>query len=222
MRFGRLTTYILGAFLLSIFPLDTYAQQSINGHCNVQIVGSHNPVRVTCYPVSGPPTTPPTPVDPQDPESVILSGGWWANFHKSSRSNNFGQLVGAYQLPNQVLNGNEIGMNWGRNSRPNPFPQGPGVTFSAKLFGQRYFERGMYCFQIETRKGRDFTRVYLGNALILSHWYPSPGGDSQGCYILEAGIYPIRVEYMTTGGAANLGVSWYKRSQLSQAVELVH
>ena len=209
MRFGRLTACITGAFLLSIFQLDAYAQQSIKGDCNIQLSGGNNQVgSIICYPGSGLPTKPPTSVDSQDPYSVIFGGGWWVNYYQ----NEFGQFVGGGELPNQARNGSKLGVEWG-GRRPVMFPQGRGIRFSMEVFGRRYFEAGQYCFTAYVDSGtkRNFTRVFIDDRSVLSNWYPIPGGYPEGCFVLSRGLHSIKVEYMNTGGGAKLGLSWQQK-----------
>jgi len=216
MSLLRNLTYLgSGLAILCSFPLSSYARQIIQGNCNVQISNTNYSIiivhNVICQ-ASSSPSPSPSPINPgyqeQKVASVIENGGWWANYYRGK----FGEVVDSDELPNQLRNGNRLGVEWGKR-RPVSLPSGWGVTFSMEIFGARHFEAGTYCFTIGKRS--NFTRLYLNDSLIVSKWYPEPGGYSRRCLTLNEGIYNIKVEYWSTGGHAVLDLSWQRQGNLT-------
>lgn len=228
MNTKRIGLFLLGICLPGVFEGAISAQAAGGGNhlsiggspCSGQIFNSPGAriVIENCYLNSTPPPRPPGPVNPVDRESVIDHGLWWVEFYSSDRFGGRGGFKEARMLSGQVADSNRISQEWAGADRPYPFPRGRGVSFQATISGERYFEEGTYCFRIDAARSRDSHRIYLGGTEVLEHWYPN-GGTSRGipesCYVLEAGTYPIDVEYFHSANDANIGVSWRKVNQIS-------
>lgn len=205
------TLISLTSLIAILTPSSAYPQNRIDGDCNVQVANSVY-VRVApiyCYPNSNEPLPPPISVDSTNPVSVILGGGWWVHYYDRE----FGEYKGSEELPNQVRNGDKVGVDWG-GRRPSYFGQGRGVTFSAEVYGRRFFNGGKYCFKAYTDNS-DYVRVYLNEGLMLSNWHPIPGGSPEGCFDIPRGLYSIKIEYKHTGDMAKLQLEW-QRDRLPQ------
>ncbi|MHC4726219.1 MAG: PA14 domain-containing protein, partial [Planctomycetota bacterium] len=59
-----------------------------------------------------------------------------------------------------------------------------------------------------TTRSNDGSRIFVNNQLVVDDWGTHAARDSSGSLALEAGSYPITVEYMQDGGNANIVVSW--------------
>jgi|GEM_PF-3723008 len=211
MNVAKVTACAMGIVLFSSLSTVAYANQTNNqkignnNACIVQTAGNGNSIQIEtliCYFAAGISTISAPPLNPRDPTSVVLNGGWWAEYYKDE----FGEYVQGKELLNQNRNGGRLGVGWG-NRRPEMFPQGRGVRFSMKLYGRRFFEPGQHCFTAHTDR-RNYTRVTIDQTPILSHWYPVPGGDGRGCFETAGGLHVIKVEYMNRGGGAQIGLSW--------------
>jgi hypothetical protein len=142
--------------------------------------------------------------EPQDRDSVVLNGGWWANYYRDK----FGSLLESSEVRNQVRGGDRLSLDWGGiYRRPSMLPQGA-IPFSMEVFGSRYFA-GRYCFSIETV---NFAKVYLNDKLILSKWHPVPGGSTDDCLNIPENTYDIKVEYWCTIKTAKFLLSWQRQS----------
>ncbi|WP_271254649.1 hypothetical protein [Pseudanabaena sp. Chao 1811] len=142
--------------------------------------------------------------EPQDRDSVVLNGGWWANYYRDK----FGSLLESSEVRDQVRRGDRLSLDWGGiYRRPSMLPQGA-IPFSMEVFGSRHFA-GRYCFSIETV---NFAKVYLNNKLILSKWHPVPGGSTDDCLNIPENTYDIKVEYWCTIKTAKFLLSWQRQS----------
>ncbi|MEA5449456.1 hypothetical protein VB780_12805 [Leptolyngbya sp. CCNP1308] len=211
MKINRLIAVVLTTAIVSASNQDGgYAQNpsvDIVGDCNVAVIGNTNVVEaVTCYLNTELPEVPRPVSDPSNPVSVIQGGQWWAQYYDQD----FGALRGYGMFPGQFPNDSSLGYVWGRNSRPPMFPQGAGVLFSAKIYGRRNFDNGVYCFSVTQKRG-NYTKVFVNDSLVLSDWYPEPGGYPKNCLNFRRGVYSIKVEYKSTGGGAKLDVRWRRQ-----------
>ena len=50
--------------------------------------------------------------------------------------------------------------------------------------------------------------MYVNDQLVIDDWGTHTARDTSGTIDLEAGAYPVTVEYMQDGGNANIVVSW--------------
>jgi len=59
-----------------------------------------------------------------------------------------------------------------------------------------------------TTRSNDGSRIYVNDQLVVNDWGAHVARDTSGTIDLEAGAYPIVVEYMQDGANANILVSW--------------
>ncbi|UCE46744.1 MAG: hypothetical protein JSW47_14160, partial [Phycisphaerales bacterium] len=96
-----------------------------------------------------------------------------------------------------------IDFNW--NQEP------PAPTITREMFSARW--RGeieipatdTYTF---TTRSNDGSRIYVNDQLVVEDWGTHTARDTSGRIALDAGTYPIVVEYMQDGANANIVVSW--------------
>ena len=213
----KLITLTTAVLLSSLFQSDAHAveessnQINSHGNCVTAVNGSYinvTIVNMTC--ISGPRP----PIDTADPRALVITDGrWWASFFETDRNGNFGNLKSSYELPDQEVNASQVSRYWHRGQRPEGFTQSPAIPFGAKIYGERYFEQGTYCFQLAETKRNDSHRVYLGDALILDKWGYNSNIDAR-CVRLDEGFYPIEVHYWHTTNSATLGVFWRREVSL--------
>lgn len=123
------------------------------------------------------------------------SGGLQAVYFSKS-----GDLDSAVQVSRVDSN---IDFNWSTEA--------PASTIDRELFSVRW--RGeieipatdTYTF---TTRSNDGSRVYVNDQLVVNDWGTHVARDTSGTIDLEAGAYPIVVEYMQDGANASIVVSW--------------
>jgi hypothetical protein len=123
------------------------------------------------------------------------SGGLQAEF--------FSDVTDMSGIPQVVRVDPQIDFNWNQDS--------PAPTINRGMFSVRW--RGeieipatdTYTF---TTRSNDGSRIYVNGQLVVDDWGTHAARDSSGTLDLEAGNYPITVEYMQDGANANIVVSW--------------
>jgi serine/threonine protein kinase len=85
---------------------------------------------------------------------------------------------------------------------------GPADQFSIRWTGGvRAPAKGRYLVDVQSDDG---VRVFVGGRLIISNWTAhAPTTDAAICD-LDAGFYPLQVEYFQQGGGAFLRVCWFR------------
>ncbi|UCD27338.1 MAG: hypothetical protein JSV03_09415, partial [Planctomycetota bacterium] len=97
----------------------------------------------------------------------------------------------------------QIEFNWNQDS---PAPAVNRAIFSVRWRGEIEIPlTDTYTF---TTRSNDGSRIYVNNQLVVEDWGTHAARDSSGTLDLEAGSYPITVEYMQDGANANIVVSW--------------
>ncbi len=87
----------------------------------------------------------------------------------------------------------------------------PDLLVNRELFSVRW--RGEIHIPVSdtyifTTRSNDGSRIYVNDQLVVDDWGTHTARDSSGTIALEAGSYPITVEYMQDGANANINVSW--------------
>jgi hypothetical protein len=85
---------------------------------------------------------------------------------------------------------------------------GPADQFSMRWSGGiRVPTKGRYLLDVQSDDG---VRVFVGGRLTISNWTPhAPTTDAAVCD-LDAGYFPLQVEYFEQGGGAYLRVCWFR------------
>ncbi len=97
----------------------------------------------------------------------------------------------------------QIDFDWGQVA---PDPAVDREQFSARWKGEIQIPAdGVYTFIIRSNDG---SRIYVNNELVAEDWSSHTARDSAGTIDLEAGQYPIAVEYYQNGGGAEIEVLW--------------
>ena len=115
----------------------------------------------------------------------------------------FSDVTDMSGIPIEVRVDPQIDFNWNQNL--------PAPTINRGLFSVRW--RGeieipatdTYTF---TTRSNDGSRIFVNDQLVVDDWGTHTARDSSGTLDLEAGNYPITVEYMQDGANANIVVSW--------------
>jgi hypothetical protein len=109
-------------------------------------------------------------------------------------------LDGAVQVTRVDSN---IDFNWNQDV--------PATNINRELFSVRWKGEieipatDTYTF---TTRSNDGSRIYVNDQLVVNDWGTHAARDTSGTIDLEAGAYPIVVEYMQDGANANIVVSW--------------
>ena len=107
----------------------------------------------------------------------------------------------------------QIDFNWNQDV--------PAQTINRELFSVRWIGEieipatDTYTF---TTRSNDGSRIYMDDQLVVNDWGTHSARDTSGMLHLEAGAYPIVVEYMQDGANANIVVSWESSLILKQTI----
>ncbi len=104
----------------------------------------------------------------------------------------------------------KIFYNWGEGS---PDPAINVDNFSATWNGNVYLDKSTVWRFVATTD--DGMRVFINNAPIIDVWYDSQAHTITTDIYLQAGSYPIRVEYYEAGGGAVAQFSWYPATTIN-------
>ena len=97
----------------------------------------------------------------------------------------------------------KIDFDWSTNP---PAPTVDRLLFSVRWSGEIEIPfPDTYTF---TTRSNDGSRMSVNDQLIIDDWGTHTARDTSGTLYLEAGNYPIVVEYMQEGGTASIVVSW--------------
>ena len=97
----------------------------------------------------------------------------------------------------------QIDFNWNQNP---PDPAIDRLLFSVRWKGEITIPAtGTYTF---IARSNDGARIYVNDELIAEDWTSHTVSDTGGTITLEAGVYPIAVEYFQNGGSAEMHLLW--------------
>jgi len=107
----------------------------------------------------------------------------------------------------------QIDFNWNQDV---PAPAINREMFSVRWIGEIKIPLSdTYVF---TTRSNDGSRIYVDDQLIVNDWGTHTARDTSGTLYLEAGAYPIVVEYMQDGANSNIVVSWESSLILKQTI----
>ncbi len=111
-----------------------------------------------------------------------------------------GDLTGA---PTVSRVDSQIDFDWGTEPPDGAVDR---LSFSARWNGEVMIPvDGTYTFIVNSNDG---VRLYVDDQLVVEDWGTHTARDRSGELTLEAGDYPIAVEYFQAGGGASLSLSW--------------
>ncbi|MFC1794254.1 PA14 domain-containing protein, partial [Planctomycetota bacterium] len=110
----------------------------------------------------------------------------------------------------------QIDFNWNQDV---PAPTVNREMFSVRWIGE--IEIPLSDTYVFTTRSNDSSRIYVDDQLIINDWGTHAARDTSGTLYLEAGAYPIVVEYMQDGANANIVVSWESSLISKQAIPSV-
>jgi predicted Ser/Thr protein kinase len=88
---------------------------------------------------------------------------------------------------------------------------GPADRFSIRWTGGLRAPRtGRYVVDIQSDDG---VRLFLGGRSVIADWRPHPPQTDAAVLQLEAGFYPLQLEYFEEGGGAYLRVAWFEERE---------
>jgi len=128
----------------------------------------------------------------------------------------FSDVMDMSGIPKVVRVDPQIDFNWNQDL---PAPAVNRGMFSVRWRGEIEIPvTDTYTF---TTRSNDGSRIYVNNQLVVEDWGTHAARDSSGTLALEAGSYPITVEYMQDGANANIIVSWESSLIPKQAIPSV-
>lgn len=97
----------------------------------------------------------------------------------------------------------QIEFDWANEA---PDPALDQAQFSARWKGEISIPAdGTYTF---ITRSNDGSRIFVNDQLVVEDWGTHAARDTAGSITLEAGAYPIAVEYFQEGGGAEMSISW--------------
>ncbi|MHC4330709.1 MAG: PA14 domain-containing protein [Planctomycetota bacterium] len=136
------------------------------------------------------------------------NGGLQAEYFSNSTD-----LDSAVKVTRVDLN---IDFNWNQDV---PAPNINRELFSVRWRGEIEIPANdTYTF---TTRSNDGSRIYVNDQFVVNDWGTHAARDTSGTIDLEAGTYPIVVEYMQDGANANIVVSWESSLIPKQAIPSV-
>ena len=128
----------------------------------------------------------------------------------------FSDVTDMSGIPKEVRVDPQIDFNWNQDL---PAPAVSRAMFSVRWRGEIEIPvTDTYTF---TTRSNDGSRIYVNGQLVVDDWGTHAARDTAGTLDLEAGTYPITVEYMQDGANANIVVSWQSSLISKQAIPSV-
>ncbi len=100
----------------------------------------------------------------------------------------------------------QVDFNWGQGS---PAGSLPSNNFSARWQQTIFLNAGTYTFNVVVDDG---VRVWIGNDLLIDQWHEASATQYSAQRQLNAGSYPIRIEYFEGMGEALIQFSWSRNA----------